>query len=369
LVLTTAVRIDATLISPGLRLPRRASSDYVASSSANSMLRTAYERQRKTWDDLSEEIQFALTKHVEAERIKTHSIGARVKTLESLAAKAHAKGWENPLEEAHDIVGARVVVLFRSDVPRVQRIVRRIFDVMTEEDKEATRDDTTFGYLGVHAVARIRAEHAGPRYDPLKGITFEIQVRTIVQDAWAAVSHHLEYKGGARSVPQPLRKDFFALSGLFYVADQHFEMFFNQAEQAGEDAEQAVRRVARARKDPKRRAKPVAIDADTLRAFVNQRWPDREQASREVAADVVEEVVGAGYTNVAQLTKALEPVDEALEARERERPPRSTETGKHTTYAAIGALRVGLALVDPHYRKDRYEEEHLADVAQRFGLS
>jgi putative GTP pyrophosphokinase len=65
--------------------------------------------------------------------------------------------------------------------------------------------------------------HSGPRYDPLKHLRFEVQVRTIVMDAGAAVSHHLDYKGGT-SVPSELRKDFYALSGLFYVADQHFEV-------------------------------------------------------------------------------------------------------------------------------------------------
>jgi len=44
-------------------------------------------------------------------------------------------------------------------------------------------------------------------------------------DAWATVSHYLDYKTDA-DVPLGLRKDFQALSGLFYLADTHFEMFY-----------------------------------------------------------------------------------------------------------------------------------------------
>ena len=57
----------------------------------------------------------------------------------------------------------------------------------------------------------------------LHGIKFEIQCRTILQNAWASVSHRLAYKGEA-SIPEALRKDFHALAGLFYVADKHFEL-------------------------------------------------------------------------------------------------------------------------------------------------
>ena len=55
------------------------------------------------------------------------------------------------------------------------------------------------------------------------GKPFEIQVRTIAQDAWASVSYHLDYKK-EETIPVELRRDFYALSGLFYIADQHFKI-------------------------------------------------------------------------------------------------------------------------------------------------
>ena len=66
-------------------------------------------------------------------------------------------------------------------------------------------------------VAIMRAEYSGPRYDNIAVLPFEIQVRTIAMDAWANVSHHLDYKSD-KDVPAELRKDFYALSGLFYLA-------------------------------------------------------------------------------------------------------------------------------------------------------
>jgi ppGpp synthetase/RelA/SpoT-type nucleotidyltranferase len=67
--------------------------------------------------------------------------------------------------------------------------------------------------------------YTGPRYEDLKGLKAEIQIRTIAMDAWSNVSHYLEYKT-PEAAPSSLRKDFYALSALFYLADTHFELFF-----------------------------------------------------------------------------------------------------------------------------------------------
>ena len=57
--------------------------------------------------------------------------------------------------------------------------------------------------------------------DNNKKFLFEIQIRTITQDAWASISHYLDYKNEI-SIADELKKDFYALSGLFYIADTQF---------------------------------------------------------------------------------------------------------------------------------------------------
>ena len=64
--------------------------------------------------------------------------------------------------------------------------------------------------------------NTGSRQIALPRIPFEIQVRTIGQDAWASVSHHLAYKQETSFPPDQFR-DLYALSALFYLADTHFE--------------------------------------------------------------------------------------------------------------------------------------------------
>jgi len=57
--------------------------------------------------------------------------------------------------------------------------------------------------------------------------------------AWSIISHYLDYKT-PNAVPSELKRDFNALSGLFYVADQHFEMFFKSSKASRKKASAAV---------------------------------------------------------------------------------------------------------------------------------
>ena len=107
-------------------------------------------------------------------------VHGRVKELKSLADKARKKGYVDPLYEADDIVGVRVVVLFLADLPRVDEIISQSFEVLNAENKVTEGDPASFGYMSVHYLATLKDHHSGPRYDDLKDIPFEIQTRTIV---------------------------------------------------------------------------------------------------------------------------------------------------------------------------------------------
>jgi putative GTP pyrophosphokinase len=183
-----------------------------------------FRERQPTYKRLEDEATFVLAAKLDQDSIKRHSITSRVKTLPSLLDKAERQQLDDPLAEMNDIVGLRVVCLFLSDIDRVGQSIRECFDVITEDNKIEGQPSSSFGYMSVHFVARMKQEYKGPRYDLVSGVPFEIQVRTIAMDAWAAASHYLDYKTDI-DVPKELRKDFYALSGLFYVADRHFEMF------------------------------------------------------------------------------------------------------------------------------------------------
>jgi len=188
-------------------------------------IRKMYEQRKEVYGRLREESLFILRPLVSKAGIRTHSVDGRVKELESVLDKNERKEYINPFEQMTDIVGLRVVCLFISSIAKVGDLIRSEFDVLSEDDKIEGGDAASFGYMSVHFIVKLPKSYKGPRYDDLIGISFEIQVRTLAMDAWATISHYLSYKND-QDIPKELRRDFYALSGLFYVADTHFEMFF-----------------------------------------------------------------------------------------------------------------------------------------------
>ncbi|MHC4604763.1 MAG: GTP pyrophosphokinase, partial [Planctomycetota bacterium] len=138
--------------------------------------------------------------------------------------KVAVKKIEEPFKDIKDFVGLRVVCLFLSDLDRVEKVLDDTFEVIGRKDKTNDIGKDVFGYMGRHFIVKLK--EAKETNDML----FEIQVRTIAQDAWASVSHYLDYK--TNSIPEDLEKDFHALSGLFYVADTHFS-FIKQDKRQG----------------------------------------------------------------------------------------------------------------------------------------
>jgi len=215
-------------------------------------------------------------------------------------------------------------------------MLREEFDIIEVDDKVEGVASATFGYLSVHYICQIRPDYLGARYDDIKGIPFEVQCRTVVMDAWANVSHYLAYKGNA-SVPDELQRDFNALSGLFYVADKHFELFFGAASrsrlQAKEDASST--------REPEGRATPINLD--TVLAYLADRFPDRKHADAATISDFVEEL--AHFTTIESIGELDDWIAKgekhALEA-EVKFPPWLEGTDRQGPYADVGMARVAL---------------------------
>ena len=146
----------------------------------------------------------------------------------------------------------------------------------------------------------------------IKNISFEVQVRTIAMDAWDTISHYLNYKR-EEAIPENLRRDFFALSGLFYVADTHFEMFFKASEESQHRMEELM--------SQDDRASVQAIDLDSLKAYLHRRLPDREGTDSKALSVLVAELQSAGIQTIGELDRLFDRAWSAFLALEAADPP------------------------------------------------
>ncbi|HXT61535.1 MAG TPA: hypothetical protein VN696_00730 [Pyrinomonadaceae bacterium] len=301
-----------------------------------------FQDKERTFKNLETEAKYVLSKSLEATDIKLHSITSRLKELPSFLDKCKRIEAKTPFDEINDIVGLRVICLFLSDIERVGQIIRKSFLVLSEDNKIEGSEVSAFGYMSVHFIATMKKEYAGPRYDPIASLRFEIQVRTIAMDAWANVSHYLEYKSET-DIPADLRRDFYALSGLFYVADKHFEMFFGERRKS-QKRRSKLFDVATAE------AKAEELNLDSLTAYLEKTFPDRKRAPSKLISEFVTELLRAGYRRINDIDRVVERTRNAVEEYETHFKPEGM--AGHPKLNDVGFVRVAARLVDPdYYRK------------------
>ncbi len=249
-------------------------------------------------DDLNREVRHIVERTFASSGIKIHSIVNRVKSEASVRAKLQVgQGEYGNIGLMTDLVGLRVVVLFLGDLPRIVELLSSEFDVQNRDDKVAALgEEDAFGYMSIHLDIKLKDEYCGPRYDHLKDLNCEIQIRTLLMDAWANVSHHLDYKGKS-SIPNDLQRDFHALSGLFYVADKHFELFFAESSRSQSEAVVAVANMT---------DQDLPLNLDTLEALLNSRYRNREEFTRREASELVEEFSYFGFNTISSVINVLE---------------------------------------------------------------
>lgn len=204
---------------------------FVFPSPPKAELRREYNRKKPLYDNLVSEVRFHLQKCLKKDNIEVHYVGSRVKKFDSFYEKIKRREVEgNFFERIEDLAAVRVICLYLSDLERIKAIIFNEFRVM-KADTMRTRSPEHFGYMSDHYLIALPKEYSGPRYNEVKNLKCEIQIRTILMHAWATVSHHLDYKKKT-DIPTEFKKDFNAISGTFYLADTHFEMLREKTEKS-----------------------------------------------------------------------------------------------------------------------------------------
>ncbi|HFK1549966.1 TPA: GTP pyrophosphokinase family protein [Bacillus albus] len=303
-----------------------------------------YEKNKFTYQRLEEEVKYILNKILKEKNIKFHSILSRIKEFDSLFDKIERKQTDNPFEDITDILGTRVVCLFLSDIDNIKHCLQESFNIISEDNKVHGDNVGSFGYMSVHFIATLKDEYYGPRYDFIKNLKFEIQVRTISMDAWANISHYLDYKS-ENDIPADLKRDFHALSGLFYIADTHFEMFVKSSHQSLLDKEKEVKNMLSAGGNQINNDK---LDFDILKSYLIQKFEgDPNKLNSKSVSNLLEELLENGYYTLSELDNAINRTSEAFQAYEIKNPPHSKKGEK---YSPVGIVRVSLGILHEDYK-------------------
>ncbi|MDX6371342.1 MAG: hypothetical protein QOD98_330, partial [Nocardioidaceae bacterium] len=219
------------------------------------------------------------------------TIDGRAKAIASFAEKATRTDsgqplYADPLVDIGDQLGIRVITYVRDDVEAVAALLAEQLPVLDDRDfGELTASQGRFGYASRHLQVEI------------EGRVVQVQLRTVLQHAWAEFEHDIRYKG---TVPAEHASEFdrrFTLAaGLLELADQEFSAIRERLRGAA-PAETAD-------DDPR-------IAPGELAAFLAGQYADAGWSRTDHYAWISGLLLELGITTLVELAELLRASDEA----------------------------------------------------------
>jgi ppGpp synthetase/RelA/SpoT-type nucleotidyltranferase len=158
-------------------------------------------------------------------QIDTLSVTTRVKDYGSAKNKIERKKYKDLDNQFTDLTGIRIVVYFASQISQCIEVIRNLFDI--DEDNSTDRSEVLgldrMGYRSSHFVCTLGPSRSQlAEYDSIASLKFEIQVRTVLQHAWAELAHDRSYKFST-GLPDNIQREINLYSGLLEIADSAFD--------------------------------------------------------------------------------------------------------------------------------------------------
>lgn len=173
----------------------------------------AYAKERPHYKAYAEALERVL-RNACALSVPEAIVQSRPKGLSSFAEKCirkFDKYGEDAIHRMTDLCGARVIVHTLEQVKAVRLFIEAGFRIIERDDKGLLLGETTFGYRDMHYLVKLNPDRAtaiGFTAEESRKIgnrIAEVQVRSLVQHAWADILHDRMYKAPLRLSPEAKR--------------------------------------------------------------------------------------------------------------------------------------------------------------------
>ena len=190
-----------------------------------------YRKKQELYFELEQIVKQKIDALIAEEDFFVMAVNSRVKDEKSLKGKLTRKGGKyTEISQITDVCGFRIICYFEETVDMLAQALRRTFscDEKNSIDKREALSPTQFGYLSLHMICKLKKGEV--ENEELSDIPFEIQMRTVLQHAWAEIEHDLGYKSEF-GIPRPIRRNFSRVAGLLEIADKQFSELRRDARQ------------------------------------------------------------------------------------------------------------------------------------------
>ncbi len=268
---------------------------------------SGYSKLRPTYQLYAFTLKEILIKALKEKRINYHSVEARAKEIDSFGNKAakisdddpSKPKYSNPLKEITDLSGIRVIAFFPKTITEIGKIIEDQFEIIEISDKsEILKKEERLGYHSVHYLIKLKENRLGlPEYQSFKDLVAEIQVRTILQHAWAEIEHDIKYKS-AITIPSSIRRRFIALAGVLEIADREFQSIQDEDKKLKTSDRKSVK---------EGKLEDVEITPDSLKAYLDKTIGSDGRISPYTYQSETANIIKTGFNNLAQIDECIKP--------------------------------------------------------------
>ena len=299
-----------------------------------------YRRIRGRYEAFAQAVKEILVQALRAADIRVSSVEPRAKDPESFGAKAELPSdsdhrepkYRRPIDEITDLAGVRIIAFFPRALASIGDCIREEFEVIEHTDHgQKLYQDERFGYRSDHYLVKINGKRTElPEYEPHRGLVAEVQVRTILQHAWAEIEHDIQYKASI-TTPNTIRRRFMSLAGLLEIADREF--------QAIQDEDKELKQLARTSVE-KGVLEEVEITADALRSYLYKRV-GQDGLSTDYPYDLMAQILRRlGFTTLDQVEVCIKDYDGDQLSRILRQRKGSNTRFEHMLLAGMGTVFV-----------------------------
>ncbi|MFO7852649.1 MAG: RyR domain-containing protein [Bacteroidota bacterium] len=199
---------------------------------------TQVEEYKKRYDNyvLFAEVLEKVLKEAAKKYAPLSIVQTRPKAIASFAEKCERKKtkYNDPVNQLTDLCGGRVIVHTIDEVKAVSAFIEKYFEIDYDNSIDVSQrlKPSEFGYRSVHYIISFKEgifpnKSVNVEIPPLLSndnnlnLKAEVQVRTILEHAWADLAHDLAYKSSFQ-IPVRWQREFAGVAAMLEGADKTF---------------------------------------------------------------------------------------------------------------------------------------------------
>lgn len=257
-----------------------------------------YNKNIALYEQFSKEVEDVIIKILKSQHIPYQSVSHRVKKKDSYLNKCKDNKYTDPIKQITDVSGIRIIAYTNQDVSSICKILQDEFliDEGNSGNKAEMLDTDKVGYLSVHYILQLSKKRLElSEYKLYENLKCEVQVRTLLQHAWAEIEHDRNYKFKG-VLPKEIKRRFYLVAGALELMDYEFDKLSKDIDEYEKNMKKAV----------SKGNYNLDIDSKSVEQYMLKKYEGVDNIRFPsggiiVTEEVVEELVSFGYKKIQEI--------------------------------------------------------------------